>query len=472
MPALQNTRANSIFRLQLVLLVSLLINILAEDTIIGRAYTHLLGLNEGIGKTVMAGDPVTVGGQSILLVTLAIPFFMLMVSKPARASDVLPLVLIRVGLGLWLCGGAISTLAHFDNALVLLNYAAGIGSAAMVFYAVRRVRMSSIRQFEWAFVAIAIPGLILGLATLFVFYRKWGIPSVATMIHAKYDLDRTIYQNFLFGNLDPHSANTLYNLLVCPCLVVACTKMFGRTARWVARATLICSSANVVLSMSRASLAALAISFLLAVAFLRTRRVLMFCGVTAILAMFLMSDQAIATLQKYLTPAMTYDVDRDTSAASRVESIKEGWREFEEHPLIGVGAAQSSTVMAEWVSHELSVSQATEHGVFGFAGVLLITVACIARLLKLLRIGGSSERARLEFAFFLGPALFFIRGVYAEVFINATVVNVPICLTFAMLALASTGSRRLAPIPARIVSDDLSLVAQQLHHPDMVARTL
>src|ERR1017187_2391425 len=74
MPALQNTRANSIFRLQLVLLVSLLINILAEDTIIGRAYTHLLGLNEGIGKTVMAGDPPTVTGSPAMTV-LPMPSF-------------------------------------------------------------------------------------------------------------------------------------------------------------------------------------------------------------------------------------------------------------------------------------------------------------------------------------------------------------------------------------------------------------
>jgi hypothetical protein len=418
-------------------LLLLLFFIQTENTILGRAYTHLLGFNSaGADKSSMDANCLTVAMESLFLGTILIPILISLVSKPAAHQRTSLYATIRVGLSSWLLGATLSTMAHYTNALVVLNYAAGIGSSAAVFHALRRVRLTSARHYEWAFVAIAIPGLLLGIYSILAFYQQWGFPSLQTLLQAKYDTNRAAFNSTVLGDLDYRSTNTLYGLLACPCLAIVFMRVFSIATRRLAWAFLICTTINLVLSMSRTSLATFALAWLLVALFVRNRKAIVLSGLVATVLMFSVSGIAAATLGGYFRTGITYDVSTDGSAAARVESIQVSWQEFVDHPLIGLGASQSSTVVTQWVAHQLSVAQAAEHGVFGFLGVLVITGACVARLLRLLRIGGANDRLRLEFVFFLGPVLYFVRGLYSEVTTYVTVVNTCICLTFAMLAIA------------------------------------
>jgi O-Antigen ligase len=416
-----------------------------EPTILGRAYTHFLGLNAAgmEGSFLGTGSLFTVV-QTLSLLTIVLPVLIWATSRPLAWGSNLPSIAIRSGLGLWLTGAAISTLAHFENPLVILNFVAGIGSAAAVFYAVRRLRITNLRQVEAIFAVLYLGALIPAVQGIVGYYQVWGIPSVQTLLEAKYHPE--IWQvSSPFGN--PDNVATLYCVLACPCLAMVSLKMFSRRMRLLAALVLVCAGLNLLLTMARASFIVFVAALASVNIFMRNRKM----WLISVGAMFFAIASPLvnsAKMRDYFGAALRVDTATDNSIAERMESIRRSWQHFLEHPVIGVGAYQSSTFLVEKNAHELPIWQAAEHGIFGLLGVLLVTAGLLGRFLKLLKGGRGRDYVTLEFIFLFGPAMYFAKGLFAEVNINNTVVNTWICSVFAMLAIAD--ARTWAPSPAII----------------------
>jgi O-antigen ligase len=212
--------------------------------------------------------------------------------------------------------------------------------------------------------------------------------------------------------------------------------------------------------MSRTALVLFAFSGAPLSVFVRSKKGL-FCSllITAVLILVLPGPVAGA-IQNRFPRALRYDFASDGSAVTRAQSMRESWQQFIDHPIIGVGANQSPTVIEQGSAHQLAIWQATEDGVLAFLGVLIITAACVVRVFELLRVGATTQLLRLEFAFIFGPAMYFVRGLFADVPVNITVVNTWICLVFAMLAIADAQTMKRARSekrPAKLSEDCSSL---------------
>src|SRR5215472_12778511 len=109
--------------LPFLLMLLLLFFIQIEPTILGRAYTHLLGLNAaGLEGSFLGSGSLLTSLQALSLLTIVIPFLICVTSRPQPWQANLSSVTIRLGLGMWLVGAEISTLAHLENPLVILNF--------------------------------------------------------------------------------------------------------------------------------------------------------------------------------------------------------------------------------------------------------------------------------------------------------------------------------------------------------------
>jgi O-Antigen ligase len=419
-----------------------------EPTILGRAYTHFLGLNAaGVEGSFRGTGSLLTVVQTLSLLTIVLPVLIWATSRPPAWRSNLPSIAIRLGLGLWLTGAAISTLAHFENPLVILNFVSGIGSGAAVFYAVRRLRITNLHQVEAIFAVLYLGALIPAVQGIVGYYQVWGIPSVQTLLEAKYHPE--IWQvSSPFGN--PDNVATLYCQLACPCLAMVSLKMFSRRMRLLAALVLVCAGLNLLLTMARASFFVFVAALASVNIFMRNRKM----WLISVGAMFFAIASPLvnsAKMRDYFGAALRVDTATDNSIAERVESIRLSWLHFLDNPVIGVGAYQSSAFLAEQTAHQLAIWQAAEHGVFGLLGVLLVTAGVLGRLVTLLKIGCGSDYICLEFIFLLGPAMYFAKGLFAEVNINNTVVNTWICSTFAMLAIADAltwaPSRAKIPVP-------------------------
>jgi len=245
-----------------------------------------------------------------------------------------------------------------------------------------------------------------------------------------------------FGN--PDNVATLYCLLACPCLAMVFLRMFSRRMRALASIFLVCASLNLLLTMARASLIVFGAAFVSVNIFMRNRKIWVVSVAALAIALPVVDSPK---MRDYFGAAVRFDTT-DNSIAERVESIRLSWLYFLENPVVGVGAYQSSTFLAEQTAHQLAIWQAAEHGVFGLLGVLLVTAGALGRLVKLLRTGCGRGYVSLELIFLLGPAMYFAKGLFAEVNINNTVVNTWICSTFAMLAIAD--ARTWAPSPEKV----------------------
>jgi hypothetical protein len=415
-----------------VLLLFLLFWLPIESTLIGRAYTHVVGLNgAGALRVTMNSETIVIAVRAAFLMTIQVPFLIVLFSRRTWHNRTPSMLLVRIGLCVWLAGATLSTLVHIDNALVLLNYVAGMGSAGAVFFACKRVNMTGSRHFELAYVAIAAGGLIPMLYDLHRYYAQFGIPTLAKAIAVKYDIPFWSTKCY-FGN--PDNASNVYGLFAAISLAIVATKLFSRPVRWLAVLTLAAASASTVLTMARTGIVILAFGFLVTMLFIRSLKGLTIGIVAALL--LLMSGQTAAKIYSYFLPVLKYDVEQERTAAGRIESMQQGWAGFVDHPAFGLGPGQSPLVVTYGEAHQLAIWQATDNGILGLAGVLLVTAGCIWRLASLLLTGAVNNALRLEYVFLLAPALYFVRGLVSDVTINVTVINTWICLTFAALAIA------------------------------------
>ena len=431
---------------EFLLLLLLLFWIPVESTMLGRAYTFLVDLNSAS----LERDMSTVYVKWLLLFTIAAPLLIAIITRPSLRPPMDPpgpMRLVRFGIATWMTGAVISTLANLSDPHVVLDAAAAIISGGMVFLAVRRVDLDTPRHYELACRAILFGALIPCLIDLYRYYAAWGIPSLTGVILNKYKPEFWSSQCY-FGN--PDNASAAYGLFAMLAIGVLSAQVFRRSTRLLAIATLLPCSLEVVLTMARTGIVFLAFALLLGAIYSRRKRVLIVIA-AVVLALSLAATSSITeVLAKYFQPAVTYDT-QNSNTESRVESMEDGWKVFENHLLTGFGTGQTGTVMSEDVPHELAIWEASEDGIFGLIGVLLIMAGCIWRLSILLWVGPRSWTARLDFAFFLAPGLYFVRGLVSNVAVSNTVFNTWICITCAMLAI----SGRALPWDSQTQPDDV-----------------
>jgi hypothetical protein len=435
-------------RLPFYLSLVLLFYIQIETTIIARGYTYLLGLNatstDALARTSGVAQSAQTATRALGMLTISLPCLIWITSSTVSRRTSLSSIAIRLGLCLWLGGAAISTLAHIENPLIMLNFLAGIGSAAAVFYAIRSLRIANLRQVEAMLAAIFLGALIPAIQGIIGYYQAWGIPSVQTLLAAKYQ-PRIWQSSAPFGN--PDNVATLYCLLACPCLAVVSSRVFGRKMRLLALVMLVCAGMNLLLTMARASLIIFVVAFAAVNMLMHNRKVRLLSAVAIFLVIFSPAVNS-PMMRDYFGVALRVDALADNSVAERLDSIRISWQHFLENPVIGVGAYQSTTFLAEQNAHELPIWQAAEHGILGLLGVLLVTAGSVGRFLKLLKSGCGRDQVSLQFIFVLGPSMYFAKGLFAEVSMNNIVVNTWICTAFAMLAIAD--SLTWDPSPAKV----------------------
>lgn len=450
---------NSAQRLPFCLSLVLLFYIQIETTIIARGYTYLLGLNststDALTRTSGVAQSALTTIRALGMVTILLPFLIWITSTPVPRRTNLFSTAIRLGLCLWLAGAAISTLAHIESPIIALNFLAGIGSAAAVFCAIRSLSIANLRQAEAMLAAILLGALIPAIQGIIGYYQAWGVPSVQSLLEAKYQ--PFIWQTSApFGN--PDNVATLYCLLACPCLAIVSSRVFVRKMRLLALVVLLCAGVNLLLTMARASLIIFGVAFVAVNLFMHNRKMWL---ISAVAIFLIIASPAVNSpiMRDYFGVALRVDAVADNSVAERLDSIRLSWEHFLENPVIGVGAYQSSTFLAEQNAHQLPIWQAAEHGFLGLLGVLLVTAGSVGRLLRLLRIGCGRDQVTVEFIFLLGPAMYFAKGLFAEVSMNNTVVNTWICTAFALLAIAD--SLTWDPSPMKVLQRTSTCLATQ-----------
>ncbi len=421
--------------LDFLLLLCLLFWIPMENTFIGRGYIHLLDLHasDTVGAT-LPRDILLICAQSLLLATIVAPI-LVMICSTSRSYRPGAVTLFRAGLIAWILGATISTMAHVGTADVDFDYAAGILSGALVYYAARRVRFRALRDYELAFRAIALGALLPSIYDLYRYHAAWGFPSLMQIITIKYDPHYWAL-NCFFGN--PDNASCAYGIFSMICMPVAFGKQFGFATRVIAWLTLITASLNTLLTMSRTGILALFLAMLVTATFERSRRLLFSIVIASVMAVgTTIVGGHLTHLLEYFKVAATYDMG-NANVESRIESMREGWTAFEREPIAGLGPGQSKRVIDETVPHEMIIWQAAECGVFAAIGVLLMAGGCLWELASVTISGARSMQSRLEFLYLLAPAVYFGRGLVSDLTINNSFVNTWICLVMAALGIVET----------------------------------
>jgi hypothetical protein len=438
--------------LEVSLLISLLFWLPMEPTYLGRGYNYLVGLNESnINPIISAAKISTVGigilwGECLLMATIFIPLAIVLFSSSVPVKF-LSSWFVCYGFGLWVIGGTISTIAHFSEPATALNFIAGAVSGAVVYFASRRVRMTSIRHYELAFRAIAFGFLLPMSYDLFRYFRNWGVPSLSRMILEKYNVEYWS-SNSTFGN--PDNTGCVYYLLFALSCAFCMQRDVAKLTRVFAWCVLSMSASMIFITMARQFII-LAVATVVATLIFERRKSLLAAGIVCLLVMIqLAGTDAFTAAKTYFEPAISYNQQND-AASSRVNSMRQGWQALHENPISGVGSGQSFEDVDVGVAHQLAISQGSEDGVLGLAGILLATIGCVWRFIGLLREGPSTLALRFEYAFLLGPALYFASGLISEVGTHASVVNTWICLVCASIGIAEN-SRNSGFMPSHMLA--------------------
>lgn len=408
------------------LVILLLVWIPLENTPLGRAYNYVVGLNSGS----LAVDMSTVYFQWMLLFTISVPFLISIVSTAVPFIPG-PMRLVRVGLFLWVSGSIVSTVSQISDPAVVLDSAAGIISAGAVFFAVRRVRLPTEQHYELACGTVALTGLITSGVDLVRYHAAWGFPSLQKIILIKY-MPEFWSDHCFFGN--PDNASCAYGIFAMLSIGVLFGGVFSRRVRMLMIITLLSCSVEIVLTMARTGIVFLGVAVIASAVVTRRRRLVLTSVLLSALVIFGTSGFAESAIVSYFMPAISYDVG-DSNTQSRIQSMQEGWKAFQDNFLTGVGTGRSAGVVEEDVPHELAIWQATEYGILGLSGVLLVMVGCFSQLASFLWYGTASYASRLTFALSLAPTMYFLRGLVSNAAVSNSVFNTWICLIFSLLAM-------------------------------------
>ena len=397
----------------------------AAASIVGRVYFHYTGLNS---------DQLTTELQSLLIPTVLLPIAILLLRKgrfSTRLDDVGNLS--TLGAWIWFIATAGSMVAHLGVEGVIVSFVTGMLSALLVMYSSRQLP-ATLRSYE--LVAVSMLGgslfpLVFGLRA---YYAVWGIPSLSTLMFSRYNLTRIQpYELATFGNTA--NMGCFCALMSAICIVILLGRICHWTTRLLSAVVLVLIVCNLLIVESRTSWAILGATWLAAVLFRKSGKRGILMSAIAVFAITFVPSSVLNPFAHNMERGITYD-ESDHSAYQRLDSMRVGWENFLDHPVVGVGPGLTQGHNEYGEAHELVLYAAEETGILGMIAVLLLTVVCTWRVVRMILVTRQDEASILAFAFALGPAMYFIRGLVSEVSSHMLFVNTWICLVFGMMSLA------------------------------------
>jgi O-antigen ligase len=411
--------------IRFLLAMMLFFFISGEISILGRAYYAAANLRT---------DTIRSEYETLLQPSIILTFAILVLNNWRLRGQRRPpsAIIFNLGVWCWLIGASISAIAHLQMEMVILVYLTGAVSGALVYFASRSFNLS-ISAVEQLVRCVMIGGLIPGIQGVWAFYQSWGIPSLQTLLYARYDLPRM--QPYIINVENTGGAACFFVLLAAPCMAILALRMFHRNTRMLTRVTLLFCILNLIIDEARTSFIALLATWFLLLIFSRSGRRAIGFALVALCVVSFIPTQVWDAFTENLGRAVTYSRD-DRSASDRIESIKFGWRMFLDNPLFGVGPGQSDLQNPFMVAHDLVVSQASEVGFLGLIGFLLMTTGSLSRMIVLLRKGPRDDWAKVNFMLTLGPTVYFTTGLVAAVWVYNTFHNTWICLVMGFVGLS------------------------------------
>lgn len=268
-------------------------------------------------------------------------------------------------------------------------------------------------DFRWILTAFA-----LGLAFRFgygaiTFYFEWGVPSLAELLLARYNLVRMQdYMDATFGNTS-NSASII--AIALPVLVLSMlSRPLSATTKFIMGGGIVILGMNLLITGSRAGI--LVVSVVLIIAALKVRSRWRYSILLAlVLAVYSANEYAGEAFVGSLRSVLDADIQADNSLSERAESIEFGLAMMFDYPL-GVGPGASHLYNPYSVAHQFVVAQGSELGVLGMAFVLLfMSIVVFKTLMMTWNSGGVA----------LPPAAVFRFGALSWVLVAMTA-NVPV----------------------------------------------
>jgi hypothetical protein len=295
-------------------------------------------------------------------------------------------------------------------------------------------------DFRWVLTAFA-----LGLAFRFgygavAFYFEWGIPSLAELLFARYDLVRMqTYMDVTFGNTG-NSASII--AIALPVLVLSMlTKALRATTKLIIGGSIVILALNLLITGSRTGLLIVPVVLVVAAWKMHSRwryPILL----ALVLAVYLLTEYAGDVFTGSLISVLEVNTQADNSLAERVESIEFGLGILFDYPL-GVGPGASRLYNPYDIAHQFVVAQGSEFGFLGMVFVLLL-VGIVA--LKTLAVTWNSEGTALPAAavFRFGALSWALVAMTANVPVNSGPTIPWIGIPLMLLALGDMASRGAA----------------------------
>jgi O-antigen ligase len=316
--------------------------------------------------------PWAVAGMPAVLVALAA--LLTAVLRPAPQPPALPRSLVA-GAALLLAGGCVSVLgsdAPQDSATLVVL---AISAPMLLFVGLIHARLDS----RWIAVGFLAAVTVMLLRADAVFFRDWGLPSVADLEAAKYQNVAYDFHYYTLGNPD-HTAG----FLLMPFTLAAFWAAGETRLRGWCRGLLVCAAGLVgvtlVLTFARFAIAsAVAVLVVLALAVPAGRRIraaLLATVLTVAAGLLVVSVDYVAQL---------LNADRNASVPERVGSLKDGLITLADHPFTGVGLGRYSTDSGYFPAHSSIVQAGTEMGVLGLCGLVVLTLAVCAHAARMIR---------------------------------------------------------------------------------------
>lgn len=301
---------------------------------------------------------------------------------PMQGPRAAPPLLLRVGAGLLVLGGALSLLGSDDPGYSAVLLIMGLIAPCAVFVGARRADLP----------LGVMAGGFLGATTLLLLRADlnyfgdygFGLPTGADLFQAKFSNAPYDFHYYGLGNPDQTATFVLLSL------TLALFWKHGRrhpsaAAKWRIAVVALCAF-TLVLLYARVPIAiglAVGVAAILTASIPRAAKAAVLLGLV-IGGVAFASDPVT---QDYLGELTSQD--SDSSGVERVTSIADGFQALGDHPLTGVGLGRYGTADGLPPAHSAVAQAAADMGLLGLAGIVLVLLAIAAIAVRRLRDGGS-----------------------------------------------------------------------------------
>ncbi|HEX3048120.1 MAG TPA: hypothetical protein VHY08_25435, partial [Bacillota bacterium] len=234
---------------------------------------------------------------------------------------------------LWFLAATLSFLLNTWYANTFTDYVGGYLSLIIIYLALRDIPLTR-KTFERIMMAFSLGIFITVFLGVIVYYRIWGIPSITTMIMARYDEVRMqVYRNITFGNVGNSAA--FFAMIGPSFLALALDKTRKGWMRVWFTICFLLVGCNLLVTGSRAAFLVTLLALILIFYYFKQLGKLLFFSILGIFGAMGagyyynlgLSGGANLFIERLIN-AVTLNQEADFSIFSRIEAIREGWTVF------------------------------------------------------------------------------------------------------------------------------------------------